>query len=224
MLAQTTVATRPLRIAVDYTSAVNQNAGIGRFVRSLVHAVVQHDPTDAFLLLHANPNPGRSPNYPGSSNVSRRVLRVNERWMNIIWHRLQVPIPADWLTGPVDLFHSPDFVLPPIRGARSILTVHDLAFLLYPIVLSCVCLGIVTMMMVYVVPKVIEVFESSKGKLPLATEILVDLYTFFSPPAPYHQLFVLTPSGAVPTPEAGHHLARERDRWAHRAPVALQKE
>jgi len=26
----------------------------------------------------------------------------------------------------------------------------------------------------------------------LATEILVDLYTFLSPPAPYHRLFVLT--------------------------------
>jgi hypothetical protein len=27
----------------------------------------------------------------------------------------------------------------------------------------------------------------------LATEILVDLYTFFQPPAPYQQLFVLNP-------------------------------
>jgi hypothetical protein len=27
----------------------------------------------------------------------------------------------------------------------------------------------------------------------LATEILVDLYTFFQPPAPYQQLFVLDP-------------------------------
>ena len=32
----------------------------------------------------------------------------------------------------------------------------------------------------------------------LATEILVDLYTFFSPPAPYHQLFVLSTPEAVP--------------------------
>jgi hypothetical protein len=32
----------------------------------------------------------------------------------------------------------------------------------------------------------------------LATEILVDLYTFFSPPAPYQQLFVLTASSAAP--------------------------
>jgi hypothetical protein len=35
----------------------------------------------------------------------------------------------------------------------------------------------------------------------LATEILVDLYTFFSPPAPYPQLFVLTAPGAAPPQE-----------------------
>ena len=28
----------------------------------------------------------------------------------------------------------------------------------------------------------------------LATEIVVDLYSFFRPPAPYHQLFVLDPT------------------------------
>jgi glycosyltransferase involved in cell wall biosynthesis len=32
----------------------------------------------------------------------------------------------------LDLFHSPDFVLPPVSRALSVLTVHDLAFLLYP--------------------------------------------------------------------------------------------
>jgi len=33
----------------------------------------------------------------------------------------------------------------------------------------------------------------------LATEILVDLYTFLSPPAPNPQLFVLTPPGSSRT-------------------------
>jgi hypothetical protein len=32
----------------------------------------------------------------------------------------------------------------------------------------------------------------------LATEILVDLYTFLSPPVPYHPLFVLTAPQAAP--------------------------
>jgi hypothetical protein len=33
----------------------------------------------------------------------------------------------------------------------------------------------------------------------LATEILVDLYTLLSSPAPYERLFVLTPSDAAPS-------------------------
>jgi general secretion pathway protein F len=56
---------------------------------------------------------------------------------------------------------------------REVTRQKVLGALLYPIVLSIVCLGIVTGMMVYVVPKVIEVFESSKGKLPMATQVLI---------------------------------------------------
>jgi hypothetical protein len=36
--------------------------------------------------------------------------------------------------------------------------------------------------------------------LQVATEILVDLYTFFCPPAPYGRLFVLLVSQAAPDP------------------------
>ena len=48
-----------------------------------------------------------------------------------------------------------------------------LAALLYPIVLSVLCFAIVAGLMVYVVPKVVAVFESAKGKLPLITKILI---------------------------------------------------
>jgi general secretion pathway protein F len=48
-----------------------------------------------------------------------------------------------------------------------------LGAMLYPIVLSIICVGIVTGMMVYVVPKVIEVFENSKGELPFITQLLI---------------------------------------------------
>ena len=125
-------ATRPTRIAIDYTAAINQNAGIGRFVRRLVHAVVDLDHASSYLLVHAAPNAGMTAPFPDAPNVSRRALRLSERWLNVFWHRLQAPVPIDWLTGPIDIYHSPDFVLPPIQHAQSILTVHDLAFLLYP--------------------------------------------------------------------------------------------
>ena len=40
----------------------------------------------------------------------------------------------------------------------------------------------------------------------LATDILVDLFTFLSPPPPYERFFVLTPPDAVPcVPPAGEN-------------------
>jgi general secretion pathway protein F len=48
-----------------------------------------------------------------------------------------------------------------------------LAAMLYPIVLSIMCFAIVCGLMVYVVPKVVAVFESAKGKLPLITQVLI---------------------------------------------------
>jgi general secretion pathway protein F len=61
---------------------------------------------------------------------------------------------------------------------REVTRQKVLGAMLYPIVLSIVCLGIVVGMMVYVVPKVIEVFETSKGKLPFATEVLIFVSNF----------------------------------------------
>jgi glycosyltransferase involved in cell wall biosynthesis len=121
-----------MRIAVDYTAAVNQTAGIGRFVRSLIKGVVDIDQRNQYLLVHARPNEDAVLDFPTASNVSRRQLPISERLLTILWHRANLPLPVDVFTGTVDLFHSPDFVLPPLRGTKSILTVHDLAFLLFP--------------------------------------------------------------------------------------------
>jgi glycosyltransferase involved in cell wall biosynthesis len=67
------------------------------------------------------------PPLPG--NFRTRHLPFDDIWLARIWHRARLPLPADWITGPIDLFHSPDFTLPPTRrGTRTILTVHDLSF------------------------------------------------------------------------------------------------
>jgi glycosyltransferase involved in cell wall biosynthesis len=39
---------------------------------------------------------------------------------------------VDLFTGPVDVCHFPDFTLPPLRNGKTVLTVHDLSFLVYP--------------------------------------------------------------------------------------------
>jgi glycosyltransferase involved in cell wall biosynthesis len=122
-----------VRIAIDYSAAVNQRAGVGRLVRNQVLALADVDNTNQYELLYARPNFGSAPpQFPKASNFNRHEVGLRERWLTILWHRAKLPLPADWLSGPVDLFHSPDFVLPPLRRARGILTVHDLAFLMRP--------------------------------------------------------------------------------------------
>ncbi len=53
-----------------------------------------------------------------------------------------------------------------------------LAAMLYPIVLTIVCLFVVAGLMVYVVPKVVDVFEASRAQLPLITRVLIGVSDF----------------------------------------------
>jgi len=50
--------------------------------------------------------------------------------------------------------------------------------LIYPIVLTCLALTIIVLMLVYVVPKVVGVFETTGQTLPVLTRALISLSTF----------------------------------------------
>jgi glycosyltransferase involved in cell wall biosynthesis len=74
------------------------------------------------------PNP-----FPIAPNITTHSAPVDVKWVYRLWHRLRLPIPVQWFTGKLDLFHAPDFVLPPIQGnIPTLLTVHDLSFIHYP--------------------------------------------------------------------------------------------
>lgn len=118
-----------MRIGIDYTAAVRQTAGIGRYTRLLIQTLARLDREGDYLLFSA----GRQPEGAAwPENFALRQLPLSDRHMAIIWQRLRLPLPIEWLTGRLDLFHSPDFVLPPVRRARTLLTVHDLSFMRYP--------------------------------------------------------------------------------------------
>jgi len=118
-----------MRIAIDYTAAICQRAGIGRYTRELTQALLALDRENRYVLFSA----GRSADEPQwPSNVRRRSVPLRDHQLALIWQRLRLPIPAELFTGPVDLFHSPDFVLPPLLNAASVVTIHDLSFMRLP--------------------------------------------------------------------------------------------
>lgn len=122
-----------MKIGIDYTAALKQSGGIGRYTRGLVTTLAGLDQQNDYLLLLAPDAPpaGLAP-FSAYPNFSYKRYPLAERWMTIAWHRLDLPLPVEWFAGSVDLFHSPNFILPPVRRARTLLTVHDLSFIRHP--------------------------------------------------------------------------------------------
>lgn len=123
------------RIGFDITAALTQGGGIGRYTREIIHALLAEDQTNHYHLFSARP-PATLPvpdAFPTGANVYYRPAPLSERWLYRLWYRFRLPLPVQLFTGPLDLYHSPDFVLPPVAGhIPTILTVHDLSFIHYP--------------------------------------------------------------------------------------------
>jgi glycosyltransferase involved in cell wall biosynthesis len=120
-----------LRIGIDYTAAVRQGAGIGRYTRELVRALAELDRGHDYVLFAAMGGQ-RLVDAGWPPNFQMRSVPLSDRALAILWHRLQLPLWVELVTGSVDIFHSPDFVLPPVRRAKTLVTVHDLSFIRYP--------------------------------------------------------------------------------------------
>lgn len=124
-----------LTIGIDMTSAIMQGGGIGRYTRELVHALLELDGDTQYRFFSAKPlaNPPVANALPVAANASYHPSRLSERWLYRLWYRMRLPLPVQLNTGKLDLFHSPDFVLPPVSGRiPTLLTVHDLSFAHYP--------------------------------------------------------------------------------------------
>jgi glycosyltransferase involved in cell wall biosynthesis len=126
------------RIGIDVTAALTQGGGIGRYTRELVRALVTAGNGTGpyeYAFFSARP-PSKLPvpdPLPQQANVRLYQAPLNERWLYRLWYRLRLPLPVQWVSGRLDLFHSPDFVLPPVSGSvPTLLTVHDLSFVHFP--------------------------------------------------------------------------------------------
>src|SRR5579864_9246264 len=121
-----------MRIAIDYTAAVRQSAGVGNYVRRLVDTMLAQDTTNQYTLLTSG-RPTRERPFPTATNVRGRSIHIPDRYLNILWYRWRLPLYATFFSGQVDIYHGPDFALPPLNGKlRKVVTVHDLSFLEHP--------------------------------------------------------------------------------------------
>lgn len=146
-----------MRVGIDFTPAVRQGGGIGRWVRNLVGALLELQDPQAqsemleYVMFYAGGGLTSQQktllySYERKSppNVHWTRLLFSEPALTRIWQRLRLPIPLEWIAridnffpfpdpiGKLDVVHFPDFVVPPHRHGRSLVTIHDLSFLITP--------------------------------------------------------------------------------------------
>lgn len=126
-------------IGVDYTAAVRQGAGIGRYTRELLRSAIALGGPFHYVLFYAAGDLSPQSPYVADlqqlcatyTNIRAIPIPISARLLTILWQRLRLPLRVEHFTGRLDVLHAPDFVLPPTR-ARTLLTVHDLTFLVQP--------------------------------------------------------------------------------------------
>jgi glycosyltransferase involved in cell wall biosynthesis len=119
-----------VRVALDVTSLIGERTGVGAFVAGAVGALV--DVTDLDLLAYAVTWRGRHPSQLVLPDNLRRVrLPMPARPLRAAWSSTSWP-PIELFTGPCDVVHGTNFVVPPTRRAAGVVTVHDLTPIRFP--------------------------------------------------------------------------------------------
>jgi glycosyltransferase involved in cell wall biosynthesis len=114
-----------MRIGIDARLVFYNRAGIGQYILRLVESLaeLEHE-NDTFVLLQSRKDKSSIINSngfihkslwtPSHNRFEQPALRIEVARLNL------------------DLLHSPDFIPPFRRNCKSVITIHDLAFLLYP--------------------------------------------------------------------------------------------
>ncbi|MBI4670059.1 MAG: glycosyltransferase family 4 protein [Chloroflexi bacterium] len=113
-----------MRIGLDARLVFYHQAGIGQYILRLTNALTALDHENEYFLFQSRKDSTRLADAP---NFHRRVLWTPSH------HRFErLAMSAELAPYSLDVFHSPDFIPPRKMRAPNVITVHDLAFLLYP--------------------------------------------------------------------------------------------
>ena len=113
-----------MRVGIDARLVYYSQAGIGQYILHLVDGLAKVDGENDYVLLQSRKDDTTILERPNFKRVS-------------LWtpshHRLErYALNVELMRLGLDVLHSPDFIPPHRPSCRSVITVHDLAFLLYP--------------------------------------------------------------------------------------------
>lgn len=123
-------ALMPLSIAFDATALFDAPTGVGIFAHEVLTRFAARSDLAVTAYAATWRGRGRLPELvPVGVAAASRPMAAQP--LRQLWIRFDRPA-IEWWTGPVDVVHGPNFVVPPTRAAVPVVTVHDLTPLRFP--------------------------------------------------------------------------------------------
>jgi glycosyltransferase involved in cell wall biosynthesis len=144
-----------MRIGIDISTVLNhgKDVGAGRYIINLVKNLFEIDSGDEFILtgryitdeylglaeelrqhyLGINERASKpifGKNNQLSGRLSFKLIKTTQKKLDLS-NRIGFP-PMEFYGFKADVFHCPDFLIPPTINNKIILTIHDLAFIRFP--------------------------------------------------------------------------------------------
>jgi glycosyltransferase involved in cell wall biosynthesis len=121
-----------MRIAIDLSPAVHQKAGLGRYARTLAEHLTALDHGNEYIAF-AYGRPAQDALPPSLRMLPRANIPLDVRpWRMGVWLGHALGLSLDRVLPRVDIFHATEHLLPPLKNARTVFTLHDLIFQFFP--------------------------------------------------------------------------------------------
>lgn len=120
-----------MKVCIDIQSTLAQRAGVGRYTRQLVqHLGLSKNADDKLSLFYFD---FKRQGIPFELNGAETcpVRFCPGRLAQAAWKTIGWP-PFDFFAPAADLYHFPNFILPPMSHGKAAVTIHDLSFLRFP--------------------------------------------------------------------------------------------
>lgn len=115
-----------------------QKTGIGVYTYELIKALLKVNKKDKFILFGvatiSTYNYLKNLEFKNYPNVEMKIFRIPAKFFRIgflTWQKLNWP-KIEKLIGPVDIFHSFNWFMPPQKSGKRVTTIFDLTSILFP--------------------------------------------------------------------------------------------
>jgi glycosyltransferase involved in cell wall biosynthesis len=122
-----------MKVCIDIQSTIGSITGVGRYTKMLVEALLQANKEDDVFLFYFDFMRKGSPfkNMDARIHREQAIRYVPGRFIQKLWKTIHFP-PFNWFSGKADIYHFPNFIIPPLEYGKKIVTIHDTSFIRFP--------------------------------------------------------------------------------------------